>query len=129
MRLIRQIHDQTFFLKINEPLFSPLLCIDQLIFLILVGKSFFTMTFSGKSGLCSQWLPHVDLLLLVPGDDLPRAVLVVRHCLRHLHHGRHHLHPRLGPPRHTRPLEPSTHLVPKDVKGFLESYQRQTKAP
>ena len=87
------------------------------------------LNISGESGLCGQRLPDVDLLLPVPGDDLPRAVLVVRHRARHLHHCHHHLHPRLGQPRHSRPLEPSTHLVPQDVEGIIESYQRQTKAP
>ena len=42
------------------------------------------MIISGKFDLCGQRLPDADLLLLMPGDDLPSAVLVVRHRPRHL---------------------------------------------
>lgn len=132
MHPIRLIHDQTFFSKINEPLFAfyyvRILNIPPLL-IVVKTKKYINLIISGESGLCGQWPPDADLLLLVPGDDLPRAVLVVRLRAGHLHPGHHHLHPRLGQPRHTRPLEPSTHLVPQDVEGIIKSYQRQTKAP
>ena len=87
------------------------------------------LNISGKFCLCGERVPDVGLILHVPGDDIPRAVLVVCQRPQSLPHRHHRLHPPLGQPRHPWPLDSATHMVQQNAEGVLESYQRQTKTP
>lgn len=82
----------------------------------------------GELGVHGERAADADILLPVPGDAVPGAVLVVLLGAGPLPPSHHLHHPLLGQHRHNRPLDPAAALVQQDSARLDKSYKRSTKA-